>query len=901
MKYGALRVSLSGNQVELPIEQSSLIVGRAEGSGIHLDDSSVSRRHARLTTEGGHLIVEDLGSATGVYVGGQRIPPGTPTRVEPGSSLRFGSVEATFEASEPETPPATSSAPAAGAAPVTPSSAPRRLDLTVTPSVITVEPGSQASIEVQVASRSPVIDAVTLTLEGLPPGWSPEPAKSVRIRPGEQATEYITVAPPRSPDATAGDHPITVLAQSEASGTTTQASAVLTVAPFADAQLELRPPRGTSKFSVVATNLGNSAAVFRLDGRDDEDALDYVFSSPTLTVGPGTQESVDVTVRNPNRGMLGAEQFKPFQVTAARTDIPGDEQVLTAQLRSVPPLERYKWPGIAVLAILLLIAGGVLAWMLFGGGDDEPIPADETPTEEPTETATVEGSPTPDAVEAVHLCAEPPEARPRAYTVQLPSAFEDGFVGFAQNDVRWGPSEYANAQTSPLFDIGCGTSLANCGCALSSMATVMALFNLVVLPDGSELTPRTLNDWYTQNARLTAGGWVSLGFVFGNVQWEAVNDLSRQLHEIDESFPRLRFVRRGSGTEAEIRGELEQGHPVILNVPGHFIVATGIASDGQIIIHDPYYADRVRLSAYAGQVLGSRIFEPLDPTQSAKSVVVTVPSTARVRIHEAGREDRAVGTLQDVPVSEFLESMEATLPGATVDVESAWRDPMCEFSEPSDDQGTIRIVLDGNSDYTLEVVDPAGGTPSWSYHRYDRNGRLIDMEAGDGGGTTIPAIEDEETPTVEEETPTATNTVPGPTATFTNTPTPTSTPTPTPTFTATPTHTPTVTNTPIPSITLELLSQEPSTGYYCGDIITVRWTSTVGIGGGYTITVTNPNQQTIDVVNKSGIVAGSRGGIENWIINAISTAGTHTITMTTANKLSDQVTYNVQFAPCPLE
>lgn len=49
------------------------IVGRASNAGFRVNDSSVSKRHARLYCRDDVLFVEDLGSTNGTYVGGNKI------------------------------------------------------------------------------------------------------------------------------------------------------------------------------------------------------------------------------------------------------------------------------------------------------------------------------------------------------------------------------------------------------------------------------------------------------------------------------------------------------------------------------------------------------------------------------------------------------------------------------------------------------------------------------------------------------------------------------------------------------------------------------------------------------------------------------------------------------------
>src|SRR5262245_3638021 len=77
--------------VALPPD-TDLTIGRAVGADVVIDDTSLSRRHARFRIAGGGVEVEDLGSSNGTRVRGARIAAGTPTRLEIGESAHLGAV-----------------------------------------------------------------------------------------------------------------------------------------------------------------------------------------------------------------------------------------------------------------------------------------------------------------------------------------------------------------------------------------------------------------------------------------------------------------------------------------------------------------------------------------------------------------------------------------------------------------------------------------------------------------------------------------------------------------------------------------------------------------------------------------------------------------------------------------
>ncbi|MGW6916560.1 FHA domain-containing protein [Kitasatospora sp. NPDC054939] len=68
-----------------------LTIGRLPGSGLRLNDASVSRAHAELRLEDGSWVLYDLGSTNGTHVNGFRVAGST--RVRAGDQVRFGNLE----------------------------------------------------------------------------------------------------------------------------------------------------------------------------------------------------------------------------------------------------------------------------------------------------------------------------------------------------------------------------------------------------------------------------------------------------------------------------------------------------------------------------------------------------------------------------------------------------------------------------------------------------------------------------------------------------------------------------------------------------------------------------------------------------------------------------------------
>lgn len=69
------------------------VIGRLPECEITLDDPAVSRRHARITDDGGDYRIEDLGSTNGVRVNGESV---TSSRLRDGDRVDLGGVKVTF-------------------------------------------------------------------------------------------------------------------------------------------------------------------------------------------------------------------------------------------------------------------------------------------------------------------------------------------------------------------------------------------------------------------------------------------------------------------------------------------------------------------------------------------------------------------------------------------------------------------------------------------------------------------------------------------------------------------------------------------------------------------------------------------------------------------------------------
>lgn len=70
------------------LDESLITLGRDPSNTISINDAEVSRHHARMTAQGGKIVLEDTGSTNGTSVNGNRISG--PHVLKPGEMISFG-------------------------------------------------------------------------------------------------------------------------------------------------------------------------------------------------------------------------------------------------------------------------------------------------------------------------------------------------------------------------------------------------------------------------------------------------------------------------------------------------------------------------------------------------------------------------------------------------------------------------------------------------------------------------------------------------------------------------------------------------------------------------------------------------------------------------------------------
>lgn len=169
---------------------------------------------------------------------------------------------------------------------------------------------------------------------------------------------------------------------------------------------------------------------------------------------------------------------------------------------------------------------------------------------------------------------------------------------FKQTDPQWADEVYDHAITWAA-----NPSIGTWGCAITSAAMIFRYHGIDRLPDGRELTPSTLNSWLTDQP----DGYIGPGLT----NWIALTRLSRLMHPV-LGTPVLEYQRLTSTNISAASNQIFQSLPVIVQIPGHFLVAKGIAAgQDDLIINDPAY-DYDYFNQHAVSPISTRIFSPTE-------------------------------------------------------------------------------------------------------------------------------------------------------------------------------------------------------------------------------------------------------------------------------------------------
>jgi 3D (Asp-Asp-Asp) domain-containing protein len=273
---------------------------------------------------------------------------------------------------------------------------------------------------------------------------------------------------------------------------------------------------------------------------------------------------------------------------------------------------------------------------------------------------------------------------------------------FNQCDEPWSEDPYDHIDTT----------ICSSGCALTCAVMILNYY-------GIETNPRDLNDWLRNQFTDENGngrwdpGELTYGYTSdGGVNWLAVARYSNGL---------VSYCGYGAKSDSILNSDLCNQRPVILRVPGHFVVATGktkVDDTDTWNINDPGYRSRITLLEYGNDYSSMRRFAPAGVDSSAMIITAHSP----VELYIIDPQDRRMGIdpatgfeVCGIPNARYY--YEESMPGLS-EVKVA------EILNP----------IDG--DYMIEVVGTDTGVYTIDYETYDESGDLSNFKTVAGSITS---------------------------------------------------------------------------------------------------------------------------------------------------------------------
>lgn len=272
--------------------------------------------------------------------------------------------------------PVTPVAPSAGKSPgaaSSPSSAPpaerRRVEISVVPGQLSVEPGGEESCQVRVRNSGTIVEQFALDLAGDDVTWAVVEPATLNVYPGTDMSATIRLRPPRTSRTRAGNHRFVVRATSTDDPTVTaDVELAVDVAVFKAMSAELDPHGSRARWwwrptphALKVRNRGNALLTATITASNPENALSFTVLPGPLRVEPGVEEVAQIRVRPRRPLWFGAPSMHAFSLEVVGEGRDGayvdgqDGARVDGQLTQFPLIPRWVVRA-AALAIPLVAA-----------------------------------------------------------------------------------------------------------------------------------------------------------------------------------------------------------------------------------------------------------------------------------------------------------------------------------------------------------------------------------------------------------------------------------------------------------------------------------------------------------------------------------------------------------------
>ncbi|MGH3801704.1 MAG: PASTA domain-containing protein, partial [Pseudonocardiaceae bacterium] len=267
---------------------------------------------------------------------------------------------------QPAGPP-TGQQPAAQQRPAAPSPASpaqkRGVSVTIEPTELTVDPGSEVTTKVTVRNLGTRVEEFQLIPQGTAAAFASITPSTVSIYPDVEQRAVVRFAPPRGPQSPAGVATFEIVARSAIhTDVSDVARGRLTITPFADLNAVLTPDisrgRKPARHQVSMTNSGNTPVNTQVAFKDQDGELTFEPSDGAAALGPGATVDLPVLINGPHR-WFGRTTRLPFSAVVTPT---GTQPPITLNGTRQQTAVFAWWMPPAALAVLAMAIALFAVW-----------------------------------------------------------------------------------------------------------------------------------------------------------------------------------------------------------------------------------------------------------------------------------------------------------------------------------------------------------------------------------------------------------------------------------------------------------------------------------------------------------------------------------------------------------
>lgn len=389
MSFGTLLIITSaGTSQEAEINRPTITIGSAADCDIVLKDPLAASVHAQIASDARGNEFMLLVDSPATRVDGRSVTRGQVVALKPISRIFVGETSLVFQRTiapasrAPGVTPRLNVAPTQVVAPVLPATPAQAAPADAGPQIVMtlkerppseiVKTDQSISYVVEVLNRSQLVDAALLSVEGIPTNWVTILPPRRQLHIGEAGQFELRVRPPRAAASVAETYPLRIVARFDTQKSiSTSDERLIEVEPFDDFKIEPLDPESrrawrNASYLFTIRNDSNHPQFFALRGRERERAIDFAFIPPSVTLGPGRRQEVQVLAgfAREHRRLFGDRKdynfvvdATPEQATGTATGRLADQSAkpalrVSGSLTQQPPLSQ--WVSLLALGFTLL-------------------------------------------------------------------------------------------------------------------------------------------------------------------------------------------------------------------------------------------------------------------------------------------------------------------------------------------------------------------------------------------------------------------------------------------------------------------------------------------------------------------------------------------------------------------